>query len=63
MYKRIFSLALSSQETCFLWGPRQTGKSTLVQELVRTSFNAGYVTLMSIASSYPLDQWQYAQRD
>ena len=33
MYKRILSLALSSQETCFLWGPRQTGKSTLLKQL------------------------------
>jgi predicted AAA+ superfamily ATPase len=33
MYKRILSLALSSHETCFLWGPRQTGKSTLLKQL------------------------------
>lgn len=33
MYKRIVSLALSSHETCFLWGPRQTGKSTLLKQL------------------------------
>jgi predicted AAA+ superfamily ATPase len=31
MYKRIQDLNLSSQETCFLWGPRQTGKSTLLK--------------------------------
>jgi len=33
MYTRIQSLSLSSQETCFLWGPRQTGKSTLLKML------------------------------
>ena len=33
MYKRMQHLNLSSQETCFLWGPRQTGKSTLLKML------------------------------
>jgi len=33
MYKRVQSLGLSSQETCFLWDPRQTGKSTLLKTL------------------------------
>ena len=33
MYKRILSLPLSKTETCFLWGPRQTGKSTLLKIL------------------------------
>ena len=33
MYKRILNLDLSSGETCFLWGPRQTGKSTLLKSL------------------------------
>jgi len=33
MYNRIQNLNLSSQETCFLWGPRQTGKSTLLKTL------------------------------
>ncbi len=33
MYKRILSLPLSDRETCFLWGPRQTGKSTLLKQL------------------------------
>jgi len=33
MYNRIQSLNLSLQETCFLWGPRQTGKSSLLKTL------------------------------
>jgi len=33
MYKRISTLPLSETETCFLWGPRQTGKSTLLRAL------------------------------
>jgi predicted AAA+ superfamily ATPase len=33
MYKRILDLSLSGTETCFLWGPRQTGKSTLLNQL------------------------------
>ena len=33
MYKRIQKINLSSQETCFLWGPRQTGKSNLLKAL------------------------------
>lgn len=33
MYRRIQTLPLSSKETCFLWGPRQTGKSTLLKTL------------------------------
>ena len=33
MYNRIQKLQLSSRETCFLWGPRQTGKSTLLKSL------------------------------
>ena len=33
MYNRILNLDLSHTETCFLWGPRQTGKSTLAQTL------------------------------
>lgn len=33
MYNRISSLSLSPKETCFLWGPRQTGKSTLLGQL------------------------------
>ena len=33
MYKRVLNLDLSAEETCFLWGPRQTGKSTLLKTL------------------------------
>jgi uncharacterized protein len=33
MYNRIQKLQLSTQESCFLWGPRQTGKSTLLKSL------------------------------
>ena len=33
MYKRKLDLALSSKHSCFLWGPRQTGKSTLLKTL------------------------------
>jgi len=33
MYKRIMSLEKSGTESCFLWGPRQTGKSTLLMNL------------------------------
>ena len=33
MYKRILNLPLSTSETCFLWGPRQTGKSTLLKAM------------------------------
>jgi len=32
MYKRILDLSISGEETCFLWGPRQTGKSTLLKQ-------------------------------
>jgi len=32
MYKRIIDLSLSPETSCFLWGPRQTGKSTLLRE-------------------------------
>lgn len=33
MYKRIIALDLCSRESCFLWGARQTGKSTLLRQL------------------------------
>ncbi|NLN02279.1 MAG: ATP-binding protein [Lentisphaerae bacterium] len=32
MYKRIASLEICRRHTCFLWGARQTGKSTLLRE-------------------------------
>lgn len=33
-YKRLLQLDLESQESIFLWGPRQTGKSTLIKSLL-----------------------------
>ena len=33
MIKRIIDAACLAEETCFLWGPRQTGKSTLLRSL------------------------------
>lgn len=33
MYRRIQKLSHLGQESCFLWGPRQTGKSTLLKAL------------------------------
>lgn len=33
MFKRRQSLEMRGQESCFLWGARQTGKSTLLKEL------------------------------
>jgi len=33
MYNRILTLPMSSEESCFLWGARQTGKSTLLKKL------------------------------
>jgi predicted AAA+ superfamily ATPase len=32
MYKRIIDFSLPPETSCFLWGPRQTGKSTLLRE-------------------------------
>jgi uncharacterized protein len=42
--------ALGDTPVVFLRGARQSGKSTLVQEIARTSFNAGYVTLDNAAT-------------
>ncbi|OGJ87361.1 MAG: AAA family ATPase [Candidatus Raymondbacteria bacterium RifOxyA12_full_50_37] len=33
MYKRIADLSITKTESIFLWGPRQTGKSTLLKQL------------------------------
>ena len=33
MHQRRLKLPLSSEQSCFLWGPRQTGKSTLLKSL------------------------------
>ena len=33
MHQRLLKLPLSSEQSCFLWGPRQTGKSTLLKSL------------------------------
>ncbi len=33
MLKRILNLQFNTSETCFLWGPRQTGKSTLLRSI------------------------------
>ena len=33
MHQRLLRLPLSSEQSCFLWGPRQTGKSTLLKSL------------------------------
>jgi predicted AAA+ superfamily ATPase len=33
MYKRALHLELANEGSCFLWGPRQTGKSTLLKTL------------------------------
>ena len=32
MFDRILNFALAEGQSCFLWGPRQTGKSTLLQQ-------------------------------
>ena len=33
MFKRLLNLKIQDQESIFLWGPRQTGKSTLLNQL------------------------------
>ena len=37
MYKRIVNISLPKKASCFLWGPRQPGKSTLLRERSPTS--------------------------
>lgn len=39
MYKRIINISLPKKTSCFLWGPRQTGKSTLLRERFSTSMS------------------------
>ncbi len=34
MHKRILNIPLSVNESCFLWNPRQIGRSTLLGEIV-----------------------------
>lgn len=43
MYNRLQSLKSRGNESCFLWGPRQTGKSTLLKQLYP---NAPYYDLL-----------------
>ena len=38
MYRRALYLPLIEEESCFLWGARQTGKSTLLKERYNTPF-------------------------
>src|SRR5262245_32676833 len=37
MFDRLQSLKHRKDQTCFLWGPRQTGKSSLLKKLFPTS--------------------------
>lgn len=48
MYIRTIDFAIADQESCFLWGPRQTGKSTLLRNRYP---EAPYYDLL-IASEY-----------
>jgi len=54
MYRRLQQLELSNEESCFLWGPRQTGKSTLLKQ--RFPKTLSYDLLLS-------DQYQRIIRD
>lgn len=46
MFKRTLDLELAKRHSCFLWGPRQTGKSTLLRERFP---QAPYYDLLSAA--------------
>ena len=46
----MFSGSARDTPVVFLRGARQSGKSTLVKELARSSFNAGYITLDNAAT-------------
>ncbi len=48
MYKRIIDLGLCNRHSCFLWGPRQTGKSTLL----RTHFPDAIVYDLLLSGEY-----------
>ncbi len=48
MYKRSIDLSLCERRSCFLWGPRQTGKSTLL----RTRFPEAVVFDLLLADEY-----------
>jgi uncharacterized protein len=48
MFERRLDLSLSSEETCFLWGPRQTGKSTLL----KTRFPGAVVYDLLLSDQY-----------
>jgi uncharacterized protein len=48
MYKRSIDLSLCGRHSCFLWGPRQTGKSTLL----RTQFPEAVVIDLLLADEY-----------
>jgi predicted AAA+ superfamily ATPase len=37
MINRAIDLSIARAQSCFLWGPRQTGKSTLLKALLPTA--------------------------
>lgn len=43
MFKRLIKFDISANNTFFLWGPRQVGKSTLIRELFK---NSVYIDLL-----------------
>ena len=48
MINRIIDFAIAQSESCFLWGPRQTGKSTLLH----AKFPGALFYDMLLASNY-----------